>query len=265
MRKIILMHWNAEEAEARAKLLRAAGYQVSCRSSGAEAMASLREDPPDAFVIDLSRIPSQGRDIAVTLRQRKPTRRVPIVFIEGASDKTESARRVLPDAMYTPWPAIAQALETAIKHPPADPVVPGSMDAYAGTPLPQKLGIKTGSIVTLLGAPRGLAATLGDLPEGARLRSRASGEADIALLFVKTQTALERDFVKAAGRVKDVGRLWICWPKKAAQAGAGLAQPAVRAYGLSTGWVDFKISSIDDTWSGLCFTRRQVKKARAQR
>jgi len=49
------------------------------------------------------------------------------------------------------------------------------------------------------------------------------------------------------------------------EAGAGLTQPAVRAFGLAAGWVDFKISSIDDTWSGLCFARRQVKKARAQR
>jgi hypothetical protein len=32
---------------------------------------------------------------------------------------------------------------------------------------------------------------------------------------------------------------------------------AVRAYGLGRGFVDYKICAIDETWSGLLFTRRR--------
>ena len=49
---------------------------------------------------------------------------------------------------------------------------------YSGTPLPKKLGIKPGSAVALLGAPRDFAKrTLGRLPEGVRLRSEAAIDA----------------------------------------------------------------------------------------
>ena len=44
---------------------------------------------------------------------------------------------------------------------------------YSGTPLPRKLGIKPGHRVLLLGAPDGFA--LGELPEGVKVGTRASG------------------------------------------------------------------------------------------
>ena len=50
----------------------------------------------------------------------------------------------------------------------ANPVVPGTMAGYSGTPLPEKLGIKPGSTVALLGAPDDFVETLGALPTGFR-------------------------------------------------------------------------------------------------
>ena len=41
---------------------------------------------------------------------------------------------------------------------------------YSGTPLPKKLGIKPGSVVRIIGAPKGFRKTLGALPEGVELR-----------------------------------------------------------------------------------------------
>jgi hypothetical protein len=70
-------------------------------------------------------------------------------------------REFLPDAVYTTWEKIGGALEQAIAHPPADPVVPGSLfDVYAGTPLPKKLDIKAQSTVVLVDAPEGFEGTL---------------------------------------------------------------------------------------------------------
>jgi hypothetical protein len=31
----------------------------------------------------------------------------------------------------------------------------------------------------------------------------------------------------------------------------------VRTAGLAAGWVDYKVCSVDDTWSGLAFKRRK--------
>ena len=69
--RIALLHWNADEADARAGRLRRSGHRViTISSDGGPALRELRASPPDAVVIDLNRIPSQGRDAAAWLRQK---------------------------------------------------------------------------------------------------------------------------------------------------------------------------------------------------
>jgi CheY-like chemotaxis protein len=262
MKRVLLVHWNAEEAKERAMRLRAAGYAVDCHTeeSGGEPFRSVRKTPPDAFVVDLGRLPSHGRALGVWLRQQKTTRRVPIVFIEGDPDKTQATRKIIPDATYTDWRRIRGALRRAIERPPRDPVVPGTMESYSGTPLPKKLGVKSGSVLALLGAPGGFEKTLGRLPDGVRVKKQARGSADVIVLFANSLSDLERRFPGAAGSLVQGGRLWIAWPKKASGVATDLTQTAVRRYGLDAGLVDYKISAIDDTWSGLCFTQRRTKR-----
>lgn len=261
MPKILLIHWNEAEAEKRAGRLRAAGYDVGCLwRESVEALRSIRTGPPDAFVIDLNRLPAQGRAVAVWLRQQKATRRVPIVFVEGEPEKTDLTRRMLPDAAYTDWRRIRGVLRRALERPPKDPTVPGTMDSYAGTPLPKKLGIKTGSVVALLGAPAGFERKMGELPGAVEFKRQARGAADVILLFAKSVRDLERRFPAAARSLVEGGRLWVVWPKKASGADTDLTQGIVRSTGLGAGLVDYKVSSIDATWSGLCFTQRRKKR-----
>ena len=113
----MFVHWNADEVEKRAGRLRQASYEVSCHSDPRANPRSLNDDPPDAFVIDLARIPSQGHEIG--------------------------------------------------------------------------------------------------------------------------------------------GWLWIVWPKKASGVDSDLSQRAMRALGLARGFGDYKVASIDATWSALCCARRQ--------
>jgi CheY-like chemotaxis protein len=258
MSRVALILWNAEEAKERARILRQAGHRVVCFSEqGGEGLKAFREKPPDAFVIDLCRLPSHGRAVATWLRQQKPTRHVPIVFIEGDPEKTRRMRKLIPDAEYTTWRRIRGSLRRAIQRPPKDPVVPGTMADYSGTPLPKKLGIKPGSVVALLGAPAGFRKTLGDLPDKVRLRTQARGRSDVMLLFAKSRAVLERRFPAAARNLAEGGRLWLLWPKKTSDVASDLNQNEVRAFGLGQSFVDFKISAIDETWSGLCFARRR--------
>ena len=102
MSRILLVHWHAGEAEERADRLRGLGHEVMPLSAGGgEGLRELRDDPPDAVVIDLGRIPSHGRAVATFLRQQKATRPAPIVFVSGAPKKVAKTRELLPDAVYT--------------------------------------------------------------------------------------------------------------------------------------------------------------------
>ncbi|MDM7914242.1 MAG: hypothetical protein ACE15D_04460 [Candidatus Eisenbacteria bacterium] len=263
-RKIRLIHWHEAEAEERAAFLRAAGYEVEAgRFAGPPSLRALRESPPDAVVIDLSRIPSQGRDAGMSIRAAKATRAVPLVFVEGDPEKVAGIREHLPDAVYSAWKRVRADLRRAIAHPPSDPVTPrSSMDAYSGRPLVVKLGIRPGDTVALLRAPGAFEALLDGLPATARLTRRYSAAADLVLWFVHDQGEL----TKAVERIATSpprGSAWIAWPKKRAPGAGGGTSPSaigekeVRGAGLARGLVDYKICSIDATWSGLLFTVRK--------
>ena len=262
MSRLVLVHWNAPEAEARAETLCAAGHSVRSHSDSRANPRVLAADPPDAFVIDLARLPSQGREIGGFLRRLPATRHVPLIFVEGDPAKTERVRALLPDATFTTWERVADDLAHALTRQPAELVVPGAMDAYAGVPLARKLGVKASSTVLLLGAPRGFEETLGALPDSARVMRAGSQPADIVLFFVRSPDGLASGFDRAATRVKSGGRLWILWPKRTGRANVGPTQNTVRALGLAREWVDYKVSAIDETWSGLCFARRETGRAR---
>jgi CheY-like chemotaxis protein len=276
MRRIILVHrmartsghWHAAEAEERAARLRSLGYEVGAMiSQDIATMRVLGEDPPDAFVIDLARLPSQGGALGTWVRQRAATRGVPIVFVTGDPEKSQRVAELIPDAVYTDWDGIGAviewpallAIERALAHRPEAPIVPGTMDGYSGTPLPKKLGIEDGSVVALLGAPEDFEATLGDLSRGVELRWEATGPAQVILLFASSHADLAARFPAAASVLAVGGRLWILWPKKASGVRTDIDELEVRAYGLEHGYVDYKISAIDATWSGLCCARRSSK------
>ncbi len=259
MRRVRLVHWNAAEAKCRAAELRAAGYAVDWAPVSPETLRTLRLRPPDAVVVDLNRLPSQGRDVGIAVRHYKTTRRLPLVFVDGDPDKVARIREHLPDAEYTTWRRIRSGLKRAIAHPPIDPVAPRSiMNGYSGTPLPKKLGIKPNSVVVLAGAPQGFEKTLGKLPDGVTLRRRATGQRDLTIWFTKSSRDLASRLERMAEQVK-AGGLWIVWPKKSSQVVSDLTQATVRKAGLAAGLVDYKVAAIDATWTGLKFSRRKPR------
>jgi CheY-like chemotaxis protein len=258
MNRVILIHWNAAEMQERAARLRRAGYRVDTYAKqGGLGLRTIGKNPPDAFVIDLTRLPSHGRAVGSFLRQQKGTRFIPIVFVEGDPEKVARVRKELPDAVYTQWNRIRSAIKQAIKNPPKDPVVRDGITGYSGTPLPRKLGIKPGSVVALLGAPAGFQRTLGTLPKDVQLRKQARAGADLIILFAKSRADLDRRLPPAMRALRDRAGLWIAWPKKTSQLAGDLTQTVVRATGLDAGLVDYRICAIDDTWSALLFTRRR--------
>jgi hypothetical protein len=261
MSKVCLFHWKTDEVPERLARLERAGWAAT--HVELESMAvfrALREDPPAAVVIDLSRLPSHGRDVAVALRHFKGTRQLPIVFVEGAPEKVARIREMLPDAVYASWRGIKGALKRAIARPPDAPVTPRSLlEGYSGTPLPRKLGIKPDLTVALLAAPPDFAQTLGPLPAGVKLRRQARGRSDLIVWFVTSLRELQRRLAQVTGALTDRGGLWIAWPKQASGMATDLNQNIVRRVGLAAGLVDHKVCAIDSIWSGLRFVRRKER------
>jgi hypothetical protein len=137
-------------------------------------------------------------------------------------------------------------------------VAPIAPAGYSGTPLPKKLGIKPGSVVVLLGAPKGFAnTTLGPIPEGAVLRDDLRVPFNVGLLFVDSKADLAKRLPAAQKAMAESCALWLCWPKKASGVSTDLDGNRVRDLGLMSGLVDYKVAAIDATWSGLCFARRK--------
>lgn len=216
-----------------------------------------REDPPNAVVIDLSRLPSQGRDVAMAPRSYKSTRTVPLVFVDGEPEKVERVKAQIPDADNASWDQIIEKVEDVIKHPLEEPPQARSrLDGYAGVLLPKKLGIKPGYTVSLVGAPPGFRQTLGELPENVVLRDGVRSQSDLTIWFAKSRRELEERLQRMKVFSKNAG-LWILWPKQTSKIQTDLGKPIVREAGLAAGMVDFKISSIDKTWSGLRFSLKR--------
>jgi hypothetical protein len=255
---IRLIHWNAAEAAERGERLRRLGYEVSVDlPSGPDFLRQLRQEPPLAVVIDLSRLPSQGRDMGVAIRHAAATRRVPLVFVGGAPDKIAQAEAVLPDATFTMWDRIGEDLAGAIANPPVQPIVPEStMAGYSGRPLVKKLGIKPSMRIALFHPPEGFGGLVGELPPGAAFQEPSAGSCGLAIWFVRSRDELASDLMSISDAAGDVP-LWIAWPKKASALRADLGEADVRGVGLANGLVDYKICAIDATWSGLLVRRRR--------
>ncbi len=249
-----LFHWRSEEAKPLLTVLKAAGYSVDYK----EPVSSYREvrlSPPDAIVIDLSRLPSHGREVAVFLRGSKATRHIPIVFVGRRTGKIEYVRRVLPDAVYTPVSRLRSALRSAIANPPVDPLKPAQMmERWGARTTAQKLGVAKGARVFVIDPPAGYARAIGELPEGASFEEESADACALALWFIhgiaEFQAGLSRMRTLAAH-----ARLWILWRKSKQD---GLNGNIIRAGAIDVGLVDYKICSINETWSAMVFA---VKKA----
>jgi hypothetical protein len=251
MARVRLVSWKEDDARERAALLCSLGHEVDAGEVTSGTIRELPRAAADAFVIDLDRLPSQGRDVGVALRRAKASRAVPIVFAGGAPEKVERVRELLPDAVYTSWEKIAAAVDGA--RAPGEPIVPSSnLAGYSTTPLPKKLGLKEGSVVCLVGAPEGF--ELVDLPDDVTVRQR--GARDLTMVWVRSPAEAERvwDRLAADDKVDDV---WIVWAKKASPLYAGVTQASVREPGMACGFVDFKVCAIDEDWTGLRFKRRR--------
>lgn len=137
---------------------------------------------------------------------------------------------------------------------------------YSGRPLPQKLGIKEGHRVCVLGAPAGFAeVALDPLPDGVEVLEHLADGADVVVSFHSVRDDLEAARVAVTAAIWPAGGWWVCWPKRAAKVPTDITEDTVREVALPHGLVDTKVCAIDATWSGLrLVVRRELRGGRPE-
>ena len=248
MRRIRLFHWNATEAKPLIEQLRAGGYTVDYPGDRIleRRFGSLSQSPPHAILIDLTRLPSQGRHLAVAIRSKEKMRSIPIVFVDGDPEKVEKIREELPDAIYATRSRVASALKRA------KPLVSPAAPPYSNRTTAQKLGIREGACAGVVDAPRDYAQVIGALPAGASFEEDPEGALTVTLWFVRQPG----EYLAALPRIRALAgksRLWIIYPKQQGRQKnkGGITLFFIRDEGLAVGLVHYKTCSLDATWTGM--------------
>jgi hypothetical protein len=122
---------------------------------------------------------------------------------------------------------------------------------YSGTPLLEKLGIKTGFRLVVLDEPADLRELLGELPDGVTMGKQLRGQPEIVLSFQTSEKVLRNRLARIPATIHPDRAVWLAWPKKTSGVATDLTGDVVRAAILETELVDVKVCAISDTWSGL--------------
>lgn len=258
MAQIRLVSWNPDAAREHARVLKSAGFTVDAsvlRTSGL--IGQFRDQPPAVILIDLDRLPSHGRAVAIVVRSGKSTQHIPIVFAGGAEEKVKTAREQAPWGIFTDWPGVTNALKKALKKRTAPGSGKSYMQHYAGSSLVKKLGFKPNMRTALLGAPEGFEEQLGELPESVEFETKVSPQTRLAIWFVRSLRELADETPYLSARLPTGASLWIVYPKQTSRFKVDFTQYDVRAIGLAAGLVDYKICAVDSDWTGLKFARKR--------
>jgi hypothetical protein len=84
---------------------------------------------------------------------------------------------------------------------------------YSGTPLAKKLGFAEGLSVHVSGAPEGYDDLIGDTP-GIVWRRTPGTRLDLAHVFLRERSRLEKALPKFLKAVAPNGAIWVSWPKR---------------------------------------------------
>lgn len=123
------------------------------------------------------------------------------------------------------------------------------MAGYSGTPLVQKLGLKSGFNMRVMNEPDGYWDWISPLPDAVKIRAKAN--LDFAHLFVTRQALYKTEVLKLRDKLKPNGMIWISWPKKTSKVETDLDENLIRDFALKNKLVDVKVCAVNEIWSGL--------------
>jgi hypothetical protein len=129
------------------------------------------------------------------------------------------------------------------------------VEESSSTPLSTTLGIVAGTTLVLLHSPSSFSM---ELPPDVVVGHRVRRQADVAVTFVRSRTALSNELEKLGQMVFSGGGLWVAWPKRSSGIATTPSDDEVRELALPMGLVDNKVCAIDATWTGLRFVWRRT-------
>jgi hypothetical protein len=120
----------------------------------------------------------------------------------------------------------------------------------AGKSVAQKLFIREGYTVLLLGAPPGYAEMLGKLPAGVKVVTSTRTPVELIQVFAATKADMLEMLRRARPLLKPGGLLWATYPK-AGQMGTDLKREVVWECAEAVGMDTVAQIAVDDVWSAL--------------
>lgn len=112
-------------------------------------------------------------------------------------------------------------------------------------PLLDRLQVKTGRSVAVIGAPPALPALTGSRPDA------PVEAADVAVLFVADRAAFEVGFPATIARIRPEAILWLAYPKLTSALAADLSRDRIWDDLRGRGWDAVAQVAVDDDWSAL--------------
>lgn len=120
---------------------------------------------------------------------------------------------------------------------------------YSGTPLIQKLGIKEGMKVKLIGEPMDYFNLLQKDISPQLCKKKETP--DLVHLFVKTYSDFESRMRKIKKNMHSTTIIWASWYKKSSGIKTDVTEELIRNYALQNDLVDVKVCAVSEAWSGL--------------
>jgi hypothetical protein len=131
---------------------------------------------------------------------------------------------------------------------------------YSGKPLYQKLGIKAGQHICVIGAPDDYENIIEGKISGLTVTSDARQKADMAHIFETRHAALAKQLPSLIKAIAPDGAIWVSWPKKSSKVATDITEDVIRTVALPLGLVDVKVCAVNDVWSGLKLVIRRERR-----
>ncbi|MFO7751828.1 MAG: response regulator [Desulfobacteraceae bacterium] len=102
--------------------LKKEGFEVEVAYDGVEGLEKVRQNPPDAIVLDVMMPEKDGYEVCSELKKDEKHQNIPIVMLTAVADHVGSTRYSHADGMsmeaddYLPKPASAEQITQSIKN-----------------------------------------------------------------------------------------------------------------------------------------------------
>jgi hypothetical protein len=115
----------------------------------------------------------------------------------------------------------------------------------------QKMLIKKGNKVLILGSPQQYLSKLGDLPDGVQVLTQPEGKVDILQVFVRSKDELEKSLGEVKNWLGPKSIFWLSYPKGSSKISTDINRDIIFEIVKKSGFIGVAMISLDETWSGF--------------